>query len=327
MPYLYVYSPSDFVGGIPAESGAQAAGSPTFTLTLVPGAQPTVIEVTDNDAVFDEIDGSQVVTTTVTIDGVTIPAGTSINTAYDLINTANGHKVTSFHFGGDGYQQGAVDGLVSTVALQPGQSYSFNTERTSHQQNNQYDDYVACFTPGTRITTPDGPRVIDTLCTGDLVQTLDNGAQPILWIGKTEVAAEGRFAPIRVAPGVLGNRRTLLLSPEHRVLLRGAQVQLLFGDEEALVAVKSLVNGCDITREEGGRITYLHLLLPRHEIVFAEGAMTESLLPCETAFRGAAEHAKDFAEARLLFDEETDAIRAARRCLRSYEGLLLRAAA
>lgn len=326
MPYLYVYSPSDFVGGIPAESGAQAAGSPTFTLTLVPGAQPTVIEVTDNDAVFDEVDGSQVVTTTVVIDGVTIPAGTSINTAYDLINTATGHKVTSFHFGGDGYQQGAVDGLVSTVELQPGQSYTFNTERTSHQQNNAYDDYVACFTPGTRIATPDGQRVIETLAAGDLVETLDSGAQPILWVGRTEVAATGRFAPIRVAPGVLGNRRALLLSPEHRVLRRDAQVQLLFGADEALVAVKTLVDGRNVTRVEGGRITYLHLLLPRHEIVFAEGAMAETLLPCETALHGASRDAAAHDEARALFGAALAGVRAARLCLRSYEGRMLRAA-
>lgn len=326
MPYLYAYSPSDFVGGIPAESGAQAAGTPTFTLTLVSGAQPTVIEVTDNDAVFDEVDGSQVVTNSVVIDGVTIPAGTSINTAYDLTDTGTGHKVTSFHFGGDGYQQGAVDGLVSTVELQPGQSYTFNTERTSHRQNNAYDDYVACFTPGTRIATPDGQRPIESLAAGDLVETLDNGAQPILWMGRTEVAATGRFAPIRVAPGVLGNRRALLLSPEHRVLRRDAQVQLLFGADEALVAVKTLVDGRNVTRVEGGRISYQHLLLPRHEIVFAEGAMAETLLPCETALHGASRDAAAHDEARALLGEALEGAKAARLCLRSYEGRMLRAA-
>ena len=40
MPYLYIYSPSDFVGGLPDESGAQAAGTPTFTLTLKAGRSP-----------------------------------------------------------------------------------------------------------------------------------------------------------------------------------------------------------------------------------------------------------------------------------------------
>lgn len=47
--YLYVYSPSDFDAGLPDESSASAAGGPTWILTLVAGAQPTLIEVTADD--------------------------------------------------------------------------------------------------------------------------------------------------------------------------------------------------------------------------------------------------------------------------------------
>lgn len=324
MPFLYIYSPSDFTTGLPDEVGAQAAGTPTFTLTLVPGAQPTVIEITDNDTIFDEIDSTQSVTNTVNFDGNTITAGTSIHTAYDLINTGTGHKVSSFHFGGDGYQQGAVDGIASTVALQPGQSYTFNLERTSHQQDNQYADYAACFTSGTRISTPNGLRRIETLQVGDLVSTLDNGPQPIRWIGQRRVEAQDAFAPIRVAPGVLGNTRDLWLSPEHRVLCRDARVQLLFGCDEALVAVKTLVDGRNVTREVGGEVTYLHLLLDTHDVVFAEGAPSETLLLSDHALRGMGDAAA--AEALTLFPELVTEATAAKRCLRGYEGAVLRAA-
>jgi hypothetical protein len=59
MPYyLYVYSPSDFVGGLPDEAFAAAAGTGSFTLTLVPGATGTRIRVDDDDVIFDEVDGS-----------------------------------------------------------------------------------------------------------------------------------------------------------------------------------------------------------------------------------------------------------------------------
>lgn len=117
MPYLYAYSPSDFVEGLPAESGAQAAGTPGVTLTLKADTAPAVIELNGNDLVFDEVDSPQSLAQTVNIDSVA--AGTTINSAYDLINSGTGHKATSFHFGGDGYQQGPVDGIASTVALTP----------------------------------------------------------------------------------------------------------------------------------------------------------------------------------------------------------------
>jgi len=278
MPFfLFVYSPSDFVGGLPIESGAAAAGTPVFTLQLVPGATGTRIEVDDNEAIFDEVDATQELDAAATIDGTPYAAGTTINTAYDLINTVSGHKVTSFHFGGNGFQQGAVDGLVSTIPLVPGVSYTFNQERTSHQQNNAYDDYVACFTRGTRLQTSSGSIPIEHIRAGDQVMTLQNGMQPVLWVGQSTVIGKGKLAPICIAPHAIGNDTTLRLSPNHRVLLRNAQVQVLFGVKEALVAVKSLVNGRDICREETDEIEYFHILTAQHDVVFANGALAETL--------------------------------------------------
>ena len=67
--FLYVYNPGDFVGGLPIEEGAAAAGTPTYTLTLMAGAVPTLIEVTDDEGVFDEVDATQELTTAATING------------------------------------------------------------------------------------------------------------------------------------------------------------------------------------------------------------------------------------------------------------------
>ena len=61
-----------------------------------------------------------------------------------------------------------------------------------------------CFTPGTMIETPDGPRLVEDLQPGDMVTTVDHGAQPLLWVGRTRVQAEGKLAPIRFEAGVLG---------------------------------------------------------------------------------------------------------------------------
>ncbi len=136
-----------------------------------------------------------------------------------------------------------------------------------------------CFTPGTLIATPEGDRPIEELKAGDLVTTADNGDQPILWIGKTTVPATGKHAPIRFETGILGLKRPLLVSPQHRMLVEDWRASVMFGHAEALVAAHCLVNGDTVTRVEGGDIEYLHLLFSRHEIVFANGAKSESYYP------------------------------------------------
>lgn len=136
-----------------------------------------------------------------------------------------------------------------------------------------------CFTPGTLIKTPEGERPVESLKPGDLVLTVDNGAQPLLWVGQTKVAAEGKFAPIRFEAGTLGLEQPLLVSPQHRMLIEDWRAPLLFGHTEALIAAHCLVNGDTVTRVEGGEVEYIHLLFSRHEIVIANGAKSESYYP------------------------------------------------
>jgi hypothetical protein len=50
-----------------------------------------------------------------------------------------------------------------------------------------------------------------------------------------------------------------------------------------MVAAVHLVNGRTVVRAPCGSVTYLHFMLERHEIVFAEGAETESLDPAGEA--------------------------------------------
>ncbi len=285
MPFLYVYSASDFVSGLPDESGSAAAGTAPFTLTLAPGATPTLIEVTDDEAVFDEVDASQSLTNAVNIDGSAFGAGTTINTAYDLINTTTGHKMTSFHFGGDGYQQGAVDGIVSTVELVEGTNYTFNSERTSHQQNNQYTDYFACFDGSVQIETKRGLVRADTLKVGDKVLTFDHGYQPLRAVLSRKMSAVDlrnapNMRPVRVSAGALGQglpRQDVLVSPQHRFLAVSPVAKRMFGHEEALISAKKLTALPGIFVDETVKtVEYFHLVMDQHEIVIAEGAPTES---------------------------------------------------
>ncbi|SDN78387.1 Hint domain-containing protein [Lutimaribacter pacificus] len=153
----------------------------------------------------------------------------------------------------------------------------------------------ACFGLGTLIETDRGVRPIETLTAGQLVRTLDNGLQPVRWIGRTTVRACENYAPVHIAPGALGNMRALIVSQQHRVLLRSWQAELMFGEPEVLVAAKHLVNGDTIHIRAGGSVTYLHLLFDRHEVVFSEGIATESYFA-----DGAADRPADAQSAEIL---------------------------
>ena len=151
---------------------------------------------------------------------------------------------------------------------------------------------VICFTPGTRINTPDGPRLVEELGEGDRVQTKDSGAQEILWIGKRRMTGARLFAmprlrPVRLLAGALGGDepdQDLLVSPEHRMLIKGDIAQSLFNTPEILVAAKDLVNGSSVKVDVHVReVTYIHLLLPQHQVIWANGVETESFHPANTA--------------------------------------------
>ena len=310
MAFLYIYSPSDFVTGLPDEVGAQADGVPTFTLTLIAGAVPTLVEITDDETIFDEVDATQELTNATTIDGTTYAAGTTINTAYDLLNSTTGHKVTSFHFGGDGFQQGAVAGLASTVPLVPGTAYTFDSERTSHNQANEYDDYVACFSTGSRIETKRGLVEVQNLRIGDMIQTADNGYQPLRLVLRRRLSlddldAKQKLLPVRISQGALGQglpSRDMLVSPQHRFLINSAIVDRMFGGAEVLISAKKLtaLPGIYVARDVT-QIEYFHLVLDRHEIMFAEHTATESFYCGPMAIAALSTAAQ--VEMRALFPE------------------------
>jgi GTP:adenosylcobinamide-phosphate guanylyltransferase len=138
---------------------------------------------------------------------------------------------------------------------------------------------IPCFVAGTQISTPEGDRAVEDLQEGDLIDTLDAGPQPLRWSGSRTVAAEGNLAPISIKAGTFGNHGTLMVSPQHRVLVRDVLAELLFGQSEVLVAAKDLVNDKSVRQIEGGEVCYVHLLFDEHQIVFSDGLATESFLP------------------------------------------------
>ena len=132
---------------------------------------------------------------------------------------------------------------------------------------------VVCILPGTRITTPDGHRPIETLTPGDIVTTPD-GPRPIRWVGRSRysmVFLRGKpmCLPIRIHAGALGEGlplRDLWVSPWHA---------LLFG--QTLVRAFDLINGHNVTQDYQGQIaSFYNVELDSPDIIFAEGAPVET---------------------------------------------------
>lgn len=163
-----------------------------------------------------------------------------------------------------------------------------------------------CFGAGAMITTATGPVPVETLVPGVLVQTRDSGLRPIRWIGRRHVSraelnAAPDLGPIRMRRGALGRdlpARDLLVSPQHRILVRSAIALRMFGTDEVLVAAKHLlaIDGVDPAPCPAG-VDYYHLLFDDHQVIFSNGAATESLYTGPQALQsvGAAARAEIFA--------------------------------
>ncbi|AJE48379.1 Hint domain-containing protein [Celeribacter indicus] len=193
---------------------------------------------------------------------------------------------------------------------------------------------VICFTPGTRILTPSGPRPVEALVEGDLVQTKDNGPQPLRWIGGRRVTGARLYAmphlrPIRLRADALGMGRPdgdLLVSPQHRMLVTGAPARDLFNAEEVLVAAKDLVDGLAVSIDRWAReVRYVHLLFDSHQVIFANGLETESFHPGLAGFGEIAEDQRAALLARFpgLARDSGEYGPAARRLLSAAEAAIL----
>lgn len=147
---------------------------------------------------------------------------------------------------------------------------------------------VLCFAAETLIDTPSGPCPVDKIRAGDLVLTFDNGPQQVRWVGQSRLSglALRRFPdlrPVRVSAAALGTgvpTEDLLVSPAHRLLVQGPRAEALFNQPEVLVCARDLIDGRAVRQDLALHgVAYVHLLLDRHEILFANGVPCESFHP------------------------------------------------
>ncbi|MCR8724792.1 Hint domain-containing protein [Frigidibacter sp. ROC022] len=277
----------------------------TMTLTIPVNAGETnsirigIADVSDSN--YDSnllIAGDSVQSTLVAIhDDVTmyVDGSTTIDPLANDINHTTG-TLSITHINGIPVTAGSTVTLNSgqTVTLNADGTFTIDADSDAETVNFTYEiasttgdidvgivtlNTVPCFVAGTMILTPEGERPVEGLSTGDLVMTVDDGPQPVRWIGQRRMRAEGRYAPIEIAPGTFGAHGRLRVSPLHRVLMRDGLAEMLFGSAEVLVAARDLVNGSTIRQISGGMVDYVHILFDRHQIVISNGVETESFLP------------------------------------------------
>lgn len=182
------------------------------------------------------------------------------------------------------YSDNAQFGSGDSLTFQGADRYDLTADNTG----------VVCFVKGTLIATPLGAQPIETLRPGALVQTRDNGVQTLRWIGRrrlgrTKLQRQPDLKPIRIAPGLVGGEAPLIVSPQHGVLI-------------ALEGAETLVRARHLAMMSGGHarvlsgqreVIYYHMMFDAHQIVFANGAATESFYPGPHALGALSESARN----------------------------------
>lgn len=327
------------LSGVTQGDGSHLVGA---SLTLkAPNWRET--RLSDDDGSFEDNDSSQRLAGTQSINGRAEANGRVVEAEYRLIlrdpQTGRDYEVYGYNVNNSQTAYATVEGLAfrgGPGGFPPiGRPLTVISSGEGPRPGEAGYGQLAtplCFAEGTRILTPTGPRPVEALRPGDRVVTRDHGAQPVLWIGAIQLdparlAAEPALRPVRIAAGALGPGmpdRDLRLSPSHRVLVGGGRAELLFGVPEVLVAASHLVNGTTIRVDDAATgVGYVHILLPTHGIVWAEGAPAETLCLDPASTRDAQQ-----AELAALFPDLAEAgPKAARRSLRAFEARVLLAGA
>jgi len=237
--------------------------------------------VSDTNEFFDDDVSEQQLASDLAVDGNEYAAGTILQNEYVIIlRDAAGEEYRMVAVSADR----VAETIIGFALLDPrppfGEELTVKAAEDVSQFVYTYDSFVPpCFLPGSRISTPQGRALVETLRVGDLVLTLDHGPRPVRMILDRTVRPghdPDRLRPMRLRAGCLGSGlpdRDLCLSPQHRVLSR-------CGGASVLVAAKALggLTGVDRPAPEA-TVRYLNLVLDTHEVIFAEGLAVETFYP------------------------------------------------
>lgn len=299
-----------------------------------------VMSISDDDNSFKDYqegatnvnggpDINQVLAEDFTYSGGTIQAGTLVSSAAETIVTGDNGSTLRVRYITTGeatetntadpndpeytYTSKELHKELLNIEVVSGTFDPEGTYTVSYTNSNggfAYANSVPCFDGVTEILTEDGPVAVAALSVGDRVVTMDNGLQAICWIGRRKVtggmlAANPKLRPVRIRAGTLGPAVPacdLIVSRQHRILVKSAVAQRMFGSDEVLVAAIHLtgLTGVEIAGDVD-ELTYCHFICDGHEIILANGCPSETLYLGEQAVLASLpEHQ---AEIRTLFPQ------------------------
>ena len=267
---LSLYRVDDLLGDIdgiaPGQAGyAQAAAGRAYATQAGATAIATPSQDGFLQANIEGVDKGAII-------GFSLKDDTAGQTHWGLAaqNTGGVNALWSYGANTWGFNDGTGDGSFADTV--------FQLDFTSNAGSGllAFDATPACFVAGTLIATPLGERPVELLAIGDQVVTVDGESRPIHWIGRRSyagqfLAAQPGLHPVRFCPGSLGDglpRRSLMVSPEHALLIDGV-----------LVPARCLVDGKVVMQEAGFEaVEYVHIELDTHAVILAEGAPFETFV-------------------------------------------------
>ncbi len=255
-------------GFVPVGGGTAVATvlDTSATMVLLSGgtAQGGII-FSGPDAVL-QISGTAMPTTPI--------SGFAATDTIDLLNVAySSGGSASFAGGVLAVSQGGQTYDLTLAGNYTGATFTLFSDVTSGTE--VFATNVPCFAAGTRIRTDRGDIPVEALTLGDRVVTPSGEALPIRWIGHRHVDCRRHPRPAAVLPvrirahAFAPNQpsRDLFLSPDHAIFAEGA-----------LIPVKHLINGDSLRQFPVDSVTYFHVELPGHAVLYAEGLPAETYL-------------------------------------------------
>jgi O-antigen biosynthesis protein len=223
---------------------------------------------------------------TLAIDGTTMPSNTidSFTTGDTIDLTSIGNAAGSHADMNYATNVLTVTEVSGTYQLDFNHGESFAGEffhlATGKSGTEITESGIACYCRGTLIATDGGDAPVENLAIGDQLMTASSALRPIKWIGRRSYG--GRFVmgrkdilPICFKAGSLDDnlpRRDLWISPHHA---------MYFANETGGVLIEAgdLVNGVSIVQaEQVETVEYFHIELERHDVILAEGALSETFV-------------------------------------------------
>ena len=169
---------------------------------------------------------------------------------------------------------------ATTVVVAALTSRAAHAGQYDHDADRGFGGHGHCYLRGTAIRTPRGEREISELQIGDPVITHSGQPKPIKWIGRRRLQRNdgdwpAEVMPVKLLPSALDDaipHRELFLSPCHAIYIDGQ-----------LIPAGALINGHTIVvpRTLPEVLEYFHIELFEPDVIYAEGAPTETFQPFE----------------------------------------------